>query len=63
MLTIELVDPVPPHLRGLHQPLVDQAGQAPPYADLRFTHRFSGHFARREGPAGMGQNGKDRSVQ
>ena len=28
VLPIELVDPVPPHLRGLHQPLVDQSGQA-----------------------------------
>ena len=63
VLPIELVDPIPPHLHGLNQPLVDQSGQASPYADLRSAHRLSGHFAHRKGTARTGQHGKNRSVQ
>lgn len=63
VLPVELVDPVPPHLRSLHQPLGDQSGQASTHTDLRAAHSLSSHFAHRERTAGTGQCRENWSVK
>ena len=63
VLAVELVHPVPAHLRGAHDSLLGQARQAPAHADLRSAGGLGGHLAHGQRFAGPGQHSQDRPVQ
>ena len=62
MITVEFVHPVPAHLGGSNDSLLNQAGKAPANANLGAAWHLGRHLACRQRFSGVGQDCKNGAV-
>ncbi len=53
MISVELVDTIPAHLGDSNHPLLGEAGEASPDADLRSACALRSHLTNGQGPPGL----------